>query len=207
MNNQQDKLDAKQKPYMDMDRQEPLMLELNVLKSEGDTAQIHKDPQAPDWAWDRASISLIISPDELKNFVCSVFLQSLSCVINHSKISSRSQQSSVFVLRIINVQLDFCSCCGGNCCLATVVVLHEPWQLGCPPSCCWDDCLAGVYQGVRQQIQWERGRKQQKKIALDIAIHNKECSQNNYKLALKYIELREIAFPFLFSFSNNYSSL
>lgn len=35
---------------MDMDRQEPLMLELNGLKSEGDTAQIHKDPQAPDWA-------------------------------------------------------------------------------------------------------------------------------------------------------------
>lgn len=177
VNNHQDKLDAKQKPYMDMDRQELLMLELNDLKSEGDTAQIHKDPQAPDWA----SISLIISPDELKNSECSVFLQSLSCVINHSKISSRRQQSGVFVLRIINVQLDLCSCCGGNCCLATVVVLHEQWQLGCPPSyCCWDVCLAGVYQGGRQQIQWERGRKQQQKIALDIAILNKECSQIDY---------------------------
>lgn len=70
MNNQQDKLDAKRKPYMDMDRQEPLMQELNDLKSEGDNAQIHKNPQASDWAWDWVSISLFISPDELKNSVC-----------------------------------------------------------------------------------------------------------------------------------------
>lgn len=40
---------------MDIDRQEPLMLsgkEFNYEIYEGDTAQIHKYPQASDWALD-----------------------------------------------------------------------------------------------------------------------------------------------------------
>ncbi len=78
--------------------------------------QIHKEPIT---VIHRLQIGPKVEPplaSSLAQMNCKicVFLQSLSCIINHSKISGRHQQSSAFVLRIINVLLDSCSCCGGN---------------------------------------------------------------------------------------------